>query len=266
MALLQHLDDKVRFDQQLENSETYVLPFISATKEIVAGLRVLEIGCGEGGVLKPFIDRGAACVGVDLAANRIELAKGFLADDIAAGKVEFLCQNIYNEDFLARFAHSFDLIILKDVIEHVPGQEQFIPYLKKLLRPGGQVFFGFPPWYMPFGGHQQVGRRKLTSKLPYYHILPKGLYRFILKTAGEPEGVVTELMEIWDTRITIERFERIVRKSGFRIEREQHYLINPIYRYKFGLQPRKQIGLIRAIPFLRNFLTTCVYYTISPVA
>ena len=71
-------------------------------------------------------------------------------------KVEFLCQNIYEDAFLSRFKNQFDVIILKDVIEHVPEQEKFVPYLKNFLKPGGQIFFGFPPWYMPFGGHQQV--------------------------------------------------------------------------------------------------------------
>jgi hypothetical protein len=38
---------------------------------------------------------------------------------------------------------------------------------------------------------------------------------------------------------------------------------NPIYKFKFGLTPFKQIGLIKAIPHLRDFFTTCVYYLIE---
>lgn len=261
--LIQHTDDNVRFQQQVENSEAYVLPFIGHTKEIKPGTRVMEVGCGEGGVLKPFIQKGAFGLGVDMAGQRIELARGFLAEEIAEGKAEFLYKNIYDDDFLEKYGSSFDVIILKDVIEHIPDQEKFIPYLTRFLKPDGQIFFGFPPWYMPFGGHQQVGRKKLTSKLPWYHILPKGLYRSILKAAGEPQGVITELMEIWDTRISIERFERIIRRSGLKVLNKQHYLINPIYKYKFGLKPRKQLGFITALPFLRNFVTTCVYYTVG---
>ncbi len=79
----------------------------------------------------------------------------------------------------------------------------------------------------------------------------------------EPEGVVNELMDIYDTQITIERFEKIVRSSGMKFINKRHFLINPIYKYKFGLKPRKQLGIISAIPFVRNFLTTCVYYTIG---
>ena len=263
MALKQHKDDRVRLEQQIDNSRNYVLPFISRSLSIKPGMNVLEIGCGEGGVLVPFAELGCFCVGVDLNPVRIDLANEFLKEEVAAGKAEFICQNIYEETFLKRFEGFFDLILLKDAIEHIPEQEQFIPYLKHFLRAGGQIFFGFPPWYMPFGGHQQVCHKKLTSILPYYHILPKPVYRKLLEWAGEPEGVVQELMEIKDTQITIERFEKIIRKSGLHVLARQHYLINPIYKYKFGLKPRNQLGFISAIPFVRNFLTTCVYYTVG---
>jgi SAM-dependent methyltransferase len=263
LALKQHLDDKVRFDQQVDNSLSYVLPFIEQTKAIAPGTTVLEVGTAEGGVLLPFIQRGCYCVGVDLAPERITLAKGFLAGEIADDKVAVLLQNIYEQEFLARYKGFFDVIILKDVIEHVPGQENFVPYLKNFLKPGGQIFFGFPPWYMPFGGHQQVCRTKWLSVMPYYHILPRFLYEGILKMGGEHPVIIKELMEVKDTQITIERFERIIKKSGLKVLRKQHYLINPIYKYKFGLQPRLQWKPLTWIPYFRDFVTTCVYYTVG---
>lgn len=262
MALKQHKDDKVRYEQQVDNSRSYVLPFIEQTKPIGNGVNVMEIGCGEGGVLVPFMDKGAFCVGVDLNPVRIDLANNFFSKEVAAGKIEFLYKNVYDDDFLQRFKGFFDVIILKDAIEHIPEQEKFIPYLKNFLKQGGQIFFGFPPWYMPFGGHQQICEHKL-GMMPWYHILPKPIYKGIVKMIGEEDGVINELMEIYDTRITIERFEKIVRNSGMKFINKTHFLINPIYKYKFGWEPRKQFGIISAIPFVRNFLTTCVYYTIG---
>jgi hypothetical protein len=116
---------------------------------------------------------------------------------------------------------------------------------------------------MPFGGHQQVCIQKLSSKLPYYHLLPAPLYKLLLKWMGESPTKIEELMEIKDTGISIERFERIVRQNGFHVYEKTHFLINPIYRYKFGWEPKKQFGFIKAIPYLRNYLTTCVYYLIG---
>ena len=263
MALKHHSDDKVRFDQQVDNSVSYLVPFLAHTKPLTAGLNVMEVGTGEGGVLVPFMDAGCFCLGVDLVPERIELANQFLEKEVAAGKVKFVCQNIYEDAFYSQYNGFFDIIILKDVIEHVPNQEEFIPYLMKFLKPGGQIFFGFPPWYMPFGGHQQVCRKKWLSVLPYYHILPNFLYKGLLKLGGEHPIVIADLMEIKTTAITIERFERIIRKSGLKVLYKEHYLINPIYKYKFGLNPKKQWKLVSALPYVRDFLTTCVYYTVG---
>jgi hypothetical protein len=112
---------------------------------------------------------------------------------------------------------------------------------------------------MPFGGHQQICRSKI-SRLPWIHLLPRGIYRRILTKKKEP---VADLMEIRDTRISIERFERICKQEGYSFLHHRHYLLNPIYEWKFGWKPRTQGILIKAIPFFRNFLTTCVYYIIQ---
>jgi SAM-dependent methyltransferase len=263
VALKQHKDARVMLDQQSENARNYVLPFVSETKQLGAGTRVLEIGCGEGGVLVPFAEKGCHCVGVDLDQKRIDIANQYHAEQVSAGKMKFLYKNVYDADFVQQYSGFFDVIILKDTIEHIPGQEKFIPHLKNLIKPDGQIFFGFPPWYMPFGGHQQICQHKLPSMLPYYHILPRGIYKALLQMMGESKDTIDQLMEIYDTRITIEQFEAIISDSGLKVKNKTHFLINPIYKYKFGLEPRKQWEPVTKIPFLRNFVTTCVYYTVG---
>lgn len=255
-----HADRKRYFDIQVMNAEKYVIPFIEEKFPVRPGMRVLEIGCGEGGVLKAFVNKGCEGLGVELDTPRIDDALKFLPDDVAAGKIRFVAKDIYLVDIEKDFSGRFDIILLKDVIEHIHDQPKLIGWMKNFLNPGGIVFFGFPPWYMPFGGHQQMCRSKL-SKLPYIHLLPRGIYRWILKKKKEP---VDALMEIRDTGISIERFEKICKKEGYVFLHKRHYLLNPIYEWKFGWKPRKQAGLIKAIPFFRNFLTTCVYYIIQP--
>lgn len=255
-----HADRKRYFDIQVLNAEQYVIPFIEEKFPVKAGMRVLEIGCGEGGVLKAFINKGCEGVGVELDAPRIDDAKKFLPEDIAAGRLQFVVKDIYEVDVERDFNRLFDIIILKDVIEHIHDQAKLIGWMKNFLRPQGIVFFGFPPWYMPFGGHQQMCRSRI-SKLPYIHLLPRGIYRWILKKKKEP---VESLMEIRDTGISIERFVRICKKQGYGIAHSRHYFLNPIYKWKFGWKARRQSVIIKAIPFVRNFFTTCVYYIIQP--
>jgi SAM-dependent methyltransferase len=255
-----HADRKRYFEIQLLNAEQYVIPFIREVFAVEPGMRVLEIGCGEAGVLKAFINIGCYGVGVELDAPRVEDARKFLPHDIASGRLRFVVKDIYQVDTDTELGGKFDIIILKDVIEHIHDQPGLIGWMKKLLNPGGIVFFGFPPWYMPFGGHQQVCRSSV-SRLPYLHLLPKPVYRWILKKKKEP---VKDLMEIRETGISIERFEKICHKEGYKIIHKRHYFLNPIYKWKFGWRPRRQSVIIRNIPFLRNFFTTCVYYIIQP--
>ncbi len=264
MALEQHSNIRVRFQQQVENARSYLLPFIEAVLPVGAGSRVMEIGCGEGGVLLPFVEKGAFCLGVDLSEGRIRHAQELMQAACEAGKAEFRAQNVYEAAFLAEWKGAFDLILLKDTIEHIPDQEKFIPYLRQFLRPGGKLFFGFPPWRMPFGGHQQICKSKFLGLLPWYHLLPRPLYGAILRAGGESPLTIESLMEIKDTGISLHRFQRILRKNGFRIERETLFLFNPIYRYKFGVKPRRQAALIAAIPWFRDFVTTAGWFMVSP--
>lgn len=256
-----HNDRKRYFDIQVQNANDYVLPFIEHYYPIKPGMRVLEIGCGEGGVLKAFVNRGCLGVGVELDHPRIENGSKWLADDIAAGKIHFISKDIYLVDTNTELGGKFDIIVLKDVIEHIHDQPKLIEWMKTFLKENGVIFFGFPPWQMPFGGHQQMCGNKWLSKLPWYHLLPRSWYEGLLKKYNEP---VDALMEIRDTQISIGQFEKIVKDKGYIIAHQLHYLVNPIYQYKFGWKPRKQWKLISKIPYIRNFVTTCVYYLITP--
>ena len=255
-----HADRKRYFDIQVLNAEKYVIPFIEEKFPIIPGMRMLEIGCGEGGVLKAFINKGCEGVGVELDAPRIVDAQKFLPEDIAAGRLRFVVKDIYLVDVEKDFNGLFDIVILKDVIEHIHDQAKLIGWMKNFLKPNGIVFFGFPPWYMPFGGHQQICKSKI-SRLPYIHLLPRFMYKAILKNRKEN---VEEMMEIRDTGISIERFEKICKKEGYKFFNVRHYLLNPIYEWKFGWKPKRQSIIIKSIPFVRNFFTTCVYYIIQP--
>lgn len=246
-------------------TDEYILPFLSSHMDVSQPLDVLEIGCGEAGVLKAFTDRGHHAFGIELEESRTELARKFMAAELESGKVAFLNKDIYDVDVEQDIGRRFDLVILKDVIEHIPDQERFIPQLHKFLKPGGRVFFAFPPWYMPYGGHQQVLHGKFASKTPWYHLLPGITYKWALKLFGVNESGIRTMYEIKSTGISIERFLRICRKSGFSASAQQFYLFNPIYKYKFGLKPRKQSALVANIPFLRNFVTMGVYFLMTPV-
>lgn len=248
----------------LRVTEEYIIPFLAEHMDLSKPLDVLEIGCGEAGVLKAFTNLGHKAYGIELEESRTELARSFMADELSSGKVGFLNKDVYDVDVEKDIGRKFDLVILKDVIEHIPEQEKFIPQIHKFLKPGGKVFYAFPPWYMPYGGHQQVLHGKLASKTPWYHLLPGITYKWALKLFGVNASGIKTMYEIKATGISIERFLKINKTSGFEETSRRFYLFNPIYKYKFGLKPRRQNPVVSGIPFLRNFVTMGVYFLMGP--
>jgi SAM-dependent methyltransferase len=254
-----HKDRKVYFDIQQKNAAQYVIPFIEQSVKILPNMRVLEIGCGEAGVLKAFTDMGCIGVGVEMDEPRLVNARLWVAEELAENKISFFSSDIYKTN-AEQLGGSFDIIVLKDVIEHIHDQQKLMKHLQNYLNNTGVIFFGFPPWQMPYGGHQQICNKKWLAKLPYYHLLPMPIYKWILKVNKEP---VEALVEIKETGISIERFERILKQTNYSIINNTHFLVNPIYEYKFGWKPKVQYDFIKAIPFVRNFITSCVYYLVK---
>lgn len=255
-----HSNKQQYFEEQALTTKKFVIPYLSDLLKITPETEVLEIGCAEAGNLKPFLDLGCQCTGIDISCGRIDLASKFYENHPKKNNLTLICEDIYKVDPEGK---KYDLIIMRDVIEHIPNQEKFMGFAKKFLNDEGKFFLAFPPWQNPFGGHQQITHSKMLSKLPYFHLLPTGVYSFILKSFGEKEKRIRDLLEIKTTGISIERFERILKKENYKIHKRTFYFINPNYETKFKLKPRQQSKIIAAIPMLRNFLTTAMYYVVS---
>lgn len=255
-----HRDDKQYFQELAHTTRTYILPFIGRQMNMEPGMSVLEIGCGVGGNLKPFQELGCRVHGVDIVASKVEAAKK-LMEEQGAGHVMLDCR-----DFLQMPVpdQGYDLIFLHDVIEHISDKQTLLERLKLFLKPEGIVYFAFPAWQMPFGGHQQICHSWLPAHVPFVHILFEPVYRAYLRCFEKNALNRAELLDIKRCKMTIEGFKKLVKAQGYRIAEEQLYLINPHYEIKFGLKPRKLPRIIGGIPFVRNFFSTSCFYIIRP--
>lgn len=258
-----HQNNLQYFQEQGITTKKYVIPYLQAagafgTGNEWTGCRILEIGCGEGGNLSPFLElNNVDVVGIDYALTRIQRAESYFQDHPHRERLQLIHADIYD---CTESIGTFDLIIMRDVIEHIHDQERFMGFVKQFMKPTTIFFLAFPPWQNPFGGHQQICRNRFLSKLPFFHLLPTLLYKSLLKLGGEQPKTVEDLIEIKETGISLERFERIVQAEGYTIHQRTLFFINPNYETKFGLKPRIQWSWLSSIPWIRNFLVTAGYY------
>ena len=107
-----------------------------AERAVLAGRRVLDVGCGGGLLAEALAQAGAHVTAIDLAPGMIEVARLHAAESALA-----IDYRVASAEELARAQpQSFDVITCMEMLEHVPQPAAMVRTLAGLLRPGGDLF------------------------------------------------------------------------------------------------------------------------------
>lgn len=232
------------FFEQKEYTEKYLIPYFQKSIPDFHKLKVLEIGCAEGGLLDIFNSIGIEASGIEISSERIEIALS------KNPQLKIDQGDITDITLPSRAGKVFDLIIMREVIEHVYNKSAAFDNLNNFLKPGGYLFVSFPPKYSPFAGHQQIAK-SILKVIPYLHLLPSQVLKPVAKTFSETEDYVDEIKLHYSTGMKISEFEKLCRYKNFIPVRKELFLFRPIYGYRYGLPKIK----LPDIPLLREVLT-----------
>lgn len=108
------------------------------------GLKVLEVGSAPGEHLIAFHRRfGYEPYGVDYSEVGVRLNRElFAGEGISPDRV--VRADFFDEDFLARFRESFDIVVSRGFIEHFDDPAAVVARHSALLKPGGILVVGIP--------------------------------------------------------------------------------------------------------------------------
>jgi 2-polyprenyl-6-hydroxyphenyl methylase/3-demethylubiquinone-9 3-methyltransferase len=100
--------------------------------DALAGLRILDIGCGGGLLSEPLARLGAAVVGADpaeanIAAARLHATEAGVTVDYRATTAEALADQ----------GERFDVVLAMEVVEHVADLGLFVKRCAEMVKPGG---------------------------------------------------------------------------------------------------------------------------------
>jgi SAM-dependent methyltransferase len=94
-----------------------------------AGERLLELGCGEGSNLFHLRGRKATCFGIDFSVAKAAFAHREIGIHAAAADATAL-----------PFANSsFDAVLIRDLLHHLPRPSLALAETRRVLRPGGRL-------------------------------------------------------------------------------------------------------------------------------
>ncbi len=101
----------------------------------LAGLRILDIGCGGGLLSEPMARMGATVVGADPSEKNIGIASAHASE--TGISVDY---RAVTAEELAAAGEIFDVVLNMEVVEHVADVDLFVRKCAEMVRPGGLMF------------------------------------------------------------------------------------------------------------------------------
>src|SRR5205823_6650318 len=109
--------------------------------------RVLDVGCGNGGLTFPIAALGCEVVGADLDADSIDRCR----ERNRFPNARF----VHTDGSLTTIDGVFDLIVCSEVLEHLDEPRPLVAAMRAKLAPAGLIFITIPNGY----GLREIGGR-----------------------------------------------------------------------------------------------------------
>ena len=241
-AIKAHADVRFRSEYDYALFEYYrsakVIAFLERAGVAVRG-RVLDAGCGGGGMPLSLAEEAASVVGID-PDPRFEDAGTRLGRERGLRNLHFAVADGMALPFRGG---TFDLVLSHAVIEHVADAALYLRECARVLAPRGRVYLSTAP-YLSFAGahlprlrvpvplHLIAGRRiafstfrVLARHAPWTLREPAHENSFI-RAARRGEVKHDDLLE----KVRVSRLRRQIAEAGLRIVREELHATSTVRR------------------------------------
>jgi len=269
-AIKAHADLRFRSEYDYALFEYYrsakVLAFLTRAG-VPFGGRVLDAGCGGGGMPLSLAEEAAQVIGID-PAERFQDAGVRLGRERRMDNLHFALADGMALPFPAG---TFDLVLSHAVIEHVADAPLYLRECARVLAPGGHVYLSTAP-YLSFAGahlprlripvplHLILGRRvafatfqQLARHAPWTLREPANENSFI-KAARRGEIKEDDLLE----KVRVIRLRGQIAAAGLRIVREELHATATVRR-----MPEPLARWLRTSALTQDALISNMEYVLS---
>jgi SAM-dependent methyltransferase len=233
---------------RIDNCLDFPLKAVPDLVERVRGKRILDFGCGHGWQAVALKKLGATEVwGVDIVPAHLAFA------------CELARKQGEDVHFVDRIPQglNFDVVLSISAFEHFSDPEGMVQLMRSLVSPTGQIIITWAePWYSHAGSHLGNFTRipGTNAAIPWCNLLFSDRALLTLRAQfreDHPERIGD--IEGGLNKMTVARFERIMRESAMRIELLQAH-------------PTLGLPLVTRIPVVRELLTSAATCILRPAA
>ena len=241
-AIKAHADLRFRSEYDYALFEYYrsakVIAFLERAGVAVRG-RVLDAGCGGGGMPLSLAEEAVAVVGID-PAERFQDAGVRLGRERGLRNLHFALADGMALPFRDR---SFDLVLSHAVIEHVADAPLYLRECARVLSRDGRVYLSTSP-YLSFAGahlprlklpvplHLMIGRRaafatfRVLARHAAWTLREPANENSFIKAAQRGEVKEDDLLE----KVRVTRLRRQIADAGLRVIREELHVTATVRR------------------------------------
>lgn len=221
--------------------------------------KILEIGCW-GWWKSVYIAEkyNGEVVWIDINDDFLKQANKFAKEKKVEDFVKF-----YNKSAISTWFdnETFDLVIMSDVIEHIPKTQELFNEVFRVLKKWWIIIFDFAPYYHYFWHHLWD-----TIQIPWIHLFFTD--DFLIKLYKKSTNHLVD----WENRVNLRIWRDIKNKEVFhylnKISRKNFEEIilsfineNNIKDYKINYHILKNINFFSKIPLLREvFIKHIIWY------
>lgn len=140
-------------EEQYEHGETkgpwwyqQLAPYVKDREEValsciesINNKKILDLGCGEGNLVRTLARQAKEVVGTDIAENRLKIAKKKSRE---FANVSYLTADL--DERLPFKNNSFDIVFMIGVLEYVLDPYHTLQEVKRVLKPNGIFIFEVP--------------------------------------------------------------------------------------------------------------------------
>jgi SAM-dependent methyltransferase len=269
-AIKAHADLRFRSEYDYALFEYYrsakVIAFLERAGVTVRG-RVLDAGCGGGGMPLSLAEEAASVVGID-PAERFQDAGVRLGRERGIGNLHFSLADGMALPFPAR---TFDLVLSHAVIEHVADAPLYLRECARVLQAGGHVYLSTAP-YLSFAGahlprlkvpvpvHLIFGRRvafptfRWLARHAAWTLKEPANENSFIKAARRGEVKHDDLLEL----VRVRRLRDQIAAAGLRIVREELHVTATVRR-----MPAPIARWLRDSPLTQDALISNMEYVLA---